>query len=145
LERQADLHVHTHLSDGTFSPQEVVENAKKVGLSCIAITDHDCVDGIEPAEKIAKGLDIEIIPGVEMTAQEKGAEVHILGFFPDIADKKFLGRLKEIRQNRVERVYQMVEKLKKYNVHLNPERIFKLSGPGSVGRLHVAAILEDEG
>jgi predicted metal-dependent phosphoesterase TrpH len=145
VEKLADLHVHTHLSDGTFSPKEVVEYAKKVGLSCIAITDHDCVDGIEPARKIAGKLGLEIIPGVEMTAQEKGAEVHILGFYPDLKDKRFLKRLELICKSRVDRIYKMAEKLKKYNVRIDPEKVFKLSGPGSVGRLHVATILEDEG
>lgn len=145
MEKLADLHVHTHLSDGTFSPEEVVEYAKKIGLSCIAITDHDCVDGIEPARKIARRLELEIIPGVEMTAQEKGAEVHLLGFYPDLKDRGFLKKLELICKSRVERIYKMAEKLKKYNVKIDPEKVFKLSGPGSVGRLHVATILEDEG
>lgn len=145
MEKLADLHVHTHLSDGTFSPREVVEYAKKIGLSCIAITDHDCVDGIEPAQKIARRLGLEIVPGVEMTAQEKGAEVHLLGFYPDIKDRRFLKKLELICKSRVDRIYKMAEKLKKYNVKIDPEKVFKLSGPGSVGRLHVATILEDEG
>ncbi|MFA6356485.1 MAG: PHP domain-containing protein [Candidatus Omnitrophota bacterium] len=145
MEKLADLHVHTRLSDGTFTPAEAVENAGKVGLSCIAITDHDCVDGIEPAKKAAKKAGLEIIPGVEMTAQEKGREIHILGYFPDMDDKRFLKRLKVIRQDRVDRVYAMVKKLEKYDICLDPEMIFELSGPGSVGRMHVAAVLEKEG
>lgn len=145
MEKLADLHVHTHLSDGTFSPREVVEYAKKIGLSCIAITDHDCVDGIEPAQKIARRLGLEIVSGVEITAQEKGAEVHLLGFYPDIKDRRFLKKLELICKSRVDRIYKMAEKLKKYNVKIDPEKVFKLSGPGSVGRLHVATILEDEG
>jgi predicted metal-dependent phosphoesterase TrpH len=98
-----------------------------------------------PAKKAAGKDGLEIIPGVEMTAQEKGIEVHILGFFPDLDDKKFLKRLVTIRQNRVERVYKIVEKLKKYNINLDPARIMELSGEGSVGRLHVAAALEEGG
>lgn len=145
MEKLADLHVHTHLSDGTFSPKEVVEYAGKIGLSCIAITDHDCLDGIEPARKTAGISGLEIIPGVEMTVQEKGAEVHILGFYPGLEDTRFLKKLELIRKSRVGRIYEMVEKLKKYNVKIDPEKVFKLSGPGSVGRLHVATILEDEG
>lgn len=145
MERQADLHVHTNLSDGTFSPEDTVENAKKAGLSCVSITDHDCVDAILPAEKAGNKSGIEIIPGVEMTAQEKGVEVHLLGYFPDTNDRKFLDSLKAIRRSRVDRVYQMVEKLKKYNIRLDPKRVFELSGRGSVGRLHIAAVLEEEG
>ena len=101
MEKQADLHVHTNLSDGTFSPKEVVENAKKVGLSCIAITVHDCIDAVAPAKNAAGKDGLEIIPGVEMTAQEKGIEVHILGFFPDIKDKVFLKRLETIRIRKI--------------------------------------------
>lgn len=145
MERLADLHVHTYLSDGTFSPKEVVERAKDIGLSCIAITDHDCVDGIEPALEVGKKIGIEIIPGVELTAEEKNAEVHILGFFINYNDEPFLKLLKTIRQSRIERTYQMIEKLKKYNVLIDPEEVFETSGPGSVGRLHVAFVLEKHG
>ncbi len=145
MERLVDLHVHTYLSDGTFSPKEVVERAKEKGLSCIAITDHDCVDGIEPALAAGKELDLEIIPGVELTAEEKNVEVHLLGFFINWKDEPFLKKLEIIRQSRVERTYQMIEKLKKYNVTVDPEEVFKMSGPGSVGRLHVAFVMEKHG
>ncbi len=145
MEKLADLHVHTRLSDGTFSPEEVVERAKSVGLSCIAITDHDCVDGIEPASKAGRKLGVEIIPGIEMTAQEKDKEVHLIGFYPDIKDKTFLNKLKVICQARVDRIYKMIKLLKKYNVNIDPRDVFNLSGPGSVGRLHLAAVLENDG
>lgn len=145
MERLADLHVHTYLSDGTFSPKEVVERAKDIGLSCIAITDHDCVDGVELALEVGKKIGIEIIPGVELTVEEKNAEVHILGFFINYKDEPFLKLLKTIRQSRIERTYQMIEKLKKYNVLIDSKEVFKISGPGSVGRLHVAFVLEKHG
>lgn len=145
MERFADLHVHTYLSDGTFSPQEAVERAKGMGLSCIAITDHDCVDGIEPASEAGEKLDLEIIPGVELTAQEEGIEVHLLGFFIDWKDEPFLKKLKIICQSRVKRTYQMIERLKKYNIAIDPEEVFRTSGPGSVGRLHVALVMEKHG
>lgn len=145
MEKLVDLHVHTYLSDGTFSPKEVVQRAKDLGLCCIAITDHDCVDGIEPAMEAGNGLGLEVIPGVELTAEEKNVEVHILGFFINWRDEPFLEKLKVIRQSRVERTYQMIEKLKKYNVTIDPQEVFKASGPGSVGRLHVAFVLEKHG
>lgn len=145
MQKLADLHVHTYLSDGTFSPKEVVEQANDMGLSCIAITDHDCVDGIEPALETGRRLGLEVIPGVELTAEEKFAEVHILGFYINYKDERFLKLLKAIRQSRVERTYQIIEKLKKYNVVIDPEEVFKTSGPGSVGRLHVAFVMEKYG
>ena len=145
MEKFADLHVHTFHSDGTFSPKEVAVNAKKAGLSCIAITDHDCLDGIAPARREAKKIGLEVLAGVEMTAQEDNKEVHILGFFPDLEDKRFLSRLKEIRDNRVQRVRKIIKKLERFNITLDPEDVLRLSGPGSVGRLHIAAVLEREG
>lgn len=145
MERLADLHVHTNHSDSTFSPKTVVEYAKQKGLSCIAITDHDSVDGIEPAMRAARKLDLEIIPGVEMTVQEDGVEIHILGFFVDLKDTRFLKKLKKIRRNRVQRIYKIINKLKRYNVDIDPEEVFKLSGPGSVGRPHIAAVMEKKG
>ncbi|MFH0772311.1 MAG: PHP domain-containing protein [Candidatus Omnitrophota bacterium] len=145
MERSTDLHVHTCFSDGTFSPEEVVDKAIQLNLSCVALTDHDCVDGVRPAIKAARGTGLEIIAGVEMTAQEKGVEVHILGFFVDLEDSAFLERLKLIREYRVNRIYKMVDKLKKYNVDVDPEEVLKVSGPGSVGRVHLAAVLEKRG
>lgn len=145
VEKTVDLHVHTCFSDGAFSPKEVVEYAKKTGLSCIAIADHDCIDGIAPARRAAKKLDLEIVPAVEMTAREKNIEIHILGFYPDIKDKDFLGKLEVIRRSRIDRMDKIIEKLKKYNVIIDPEEVLKISGPGSVGRLHLAAVLEDKG
>lgn len=145
MEKTADLHVHTCLSDGTFSPKEAAEYANKMGLFCIAIADHDCIDGVAPARRAAKKLGLEIVPAVEMTAREKNTEIHILGFYPDIKDKNFLGKLEVIRRSRIDRMDRMIEKLKKYNVIVDPEDVLKLSGPGSVGRLHLAAVLEDKG
>ncbi len=145
MEKLADLHVHTNLSDGTFTPGEVVENARKAGLSCIAITDHDCIDAIAPARKAAGKKGPEVIAGIEMTAQESGREVHILGYFPDLENARFRKRLEAIRKRRIDRIYGIVEKLRKYNVILEPDDIFKVSGPGSVGRMHIASVMEDKG
>ena len=142
---KADLHLHTTFSDGTFSPAEVVKRASEVGLSCIAICDHDCVDGIKPAISAASQYGIEVIPGIELTAERHGREVHILGYFIDIEDRIFLKKLMEIRQIRVERIYKMVDKLKGAGLRLDPEKVFKLSGDGSVGRLHLAHALHKEG
>lgn len=143
--RYADLHVHTFYSDSTFSPEEVVSCAREKDLAGIAICDHDSTEGIEPCRRAAEGLGLEIIAGVEMTAEKPATELHILGYFIDCAPAWFQARLKAIRDSRVERVYRMTEKLAAYNIKVDPKKVFALAGKGSVGRLHMAKALVDAG
>lgn len=145
MKKYADLHIHTHNSDSTLSPQDVVKLAHEKGLAAISITDHDCVDGIEPAIERSKKYDIEVIPGVELTAEEDDLEVHMLGYFIDWKAGWFVKKLAEIRKTRVSRIYDMVERLKKFKIHIDPKMVFEISGPGSVGRLHLANVLYNEG
>ena len=98
--KYADLHLHTIFSDGIFSPEQVVMEAKTSGLSAIAITDHDILDGIEPALLIGEQYDIEVIPGVELSAEFGGEEVHILGFCINWRDQQFQEKLQVFRNSR---------------------------------------------
>lgn len=141
MQKVADLHLHTHLSDGTFSPEKVVEYAKEKGLNAIAITDHDCCDGITPAIIAAKDLDLEVIAGVELTAEMGDSEIHILGYFIDWQNEAFLEKLKEISRVRQDRAKEILKRLKRYGVDIPEEELFKLSGPGCIGRLHIARLL----
>ncbi|VAX34879.1 COG0613, Predicted metal-dependent phosphoesterases (PHP family), partial [hydrothermal vent metagenome] len=72
----ADLHIHTHYSDSTSSPEEVIEQAHACGLDCISITDHDTIDGIRLTMEAAKKHDIEIIAGIELSTELQGKEIH---------------------------------------------------------------------
>ncbi len=140
--KTADLHVHTHLSDGTFSPQEVVSYAKKIGLSAVAITDHDGVGGIEPAMEFSKNNQVEVIPGVELTAEDEKSEIHMLGFFIDWKQEWFLEKLGKLRQVRLSRMKEMIEKLNEAGFNLSLEELLKESGPtNAAGRLHLAQLL----
>ncbi len=145
MKRFVDLHVHTQYSDSTLAPEEAVDLAHQKGLSAIAITDHDCIDGIAPSVERAKKYDMEVIPGVELTAEEGNLELHILGYFIDWKTGWFDGKLKEIRVARVNRIYEMAAKLKNAGIDIDPEKVFALSGPGAVGRLHLATVLYNEG
>lgn len=145
MEKFADLHVHTIYSDGTFTPDEVVDTAHKNGLSAIAITDHDSVDGIEPSMTAAKKYGMEIIPGVELTAEEENIEIHILGYFIDWKAGWFEKKLEKMRRARLERIYAMVDKLKSAGVDIDADKVLKISGPGAIGRLHLATALYNEG
>ena len=140
----ADLHVHSNFSDGTFSPHEIVREAIKAGLSCISITDHDTIEAIDIAVQAA-GDDLEILPGIELTAESAGQEIHILGYLIEYKNKDFLEMLKKMQEIRVKRIYEICQKLKKQGVKIEPEEIFSLAGKGSVGRLHVARALHERG
>ena len=141
----ADLHIHTIYSDGTFSPAEVINFAKRVNLGCISITDHDAVGGIK--ESILEGgkQDIEVIPGVELTADYSGIEVHILGYFIDYKKDWFLEKLKQLRDVRRIRFSQMVEKLRKFDININSDNLINKNSAASIGRLHLAQELYQKG
>ncbi len=142
--KYADLHVHTCISDGSFTPAEVVNQAISANLSAIAITDHDSVDAVDEAVREA-GDKIEIIPGVELTAEMDGNEIHILGYFIDWRDAKFRQELESLQKVRLERARKIVEKLKQLGMEINYEELLKFSGRGSVGRLHIARMMKSSG
>jgi len=137
----ADLHIHSNLSDGTHSPEEVVELAVAGGLKTIALTDHDIVDGIEPAQKKGKELNLEVIPGIEFTTEMPNCEVHILGYYIDYHHPKLLAVLEKIQDDRVKRIYKIVEKLKELKVNIVPDEVLAISGKKAPGRPHVARAL----
>ena len=85
----ADLHLHTHFSDGTFSPEEVAERAKEVGLSAIALTDHDSVHGCLRMKAACAEKRIEFITGCEFTVEQGGHELHLLGYCFNLEDVNF--------------------------------------------------------
>jgi len=144
-EKRADLHVHTNLSDGTFSPEEVVEYAIKIGLSAIAITDHDSIEAIALAIKAAEGKNLEIIPGLEFTTELENCEAHILGFFIDYNKKWFTDELLHLRQMRHIRMQKMLECLSKKGIDITMDEVKSVSGEGSLGRLHLAKLLFKKG
>jgi len=147
MNKVADLHVHTNVSDGTFSPRKVVEYAKMQGLDAIAITDHDTCAAIKPAIEAAKGLDMEVIPGVELTAELDDDEIHILGYFIDWQDSVFTKKLEELCRVREERAREILRRLGEQGIDLEYSDIVEMAGssPCSVGRLHIANLLYKKG
>ncbi len=142
----ADLHIHTHFSDGTSSPQEVVNEAVAAGLSCISITDHDTIDGVAPTCAIAQSLNLEIIAGIELSSEISGKDIHILGYLMDSHDSVFQEQLKKMQNIRKERIKLMIEKLKAHGIgNIVASEVFALTQSHSVGRPHLAAILKQKG
>lgn len=144
-DRTADLHLHTRFSDGTDAPERVVELAARAGLSTIAITDHDNTDAIPVAAPIASRHGIELIPGIEMSASADGVEVHLLGFLLELDNSVLVRHLSEQQARRVERVHEMVRRLQRIGVRIDAEEVIQLAGEGTVGRPHVARILQQHG
>lgn len=143
--KYADLHLHTIFSDGTYTPKQLIQEACRVGLSAIAIADHDNVDAIEPALKEYRGKKIEVIPAIELSAEHEDSEIHILGYLIDYKNKHLKERLAFLRRNRIERVYKMVDKLVSMGINLKPEAVFALAENATVGRLHIARAMVNEG
>src|SRR3989338_7212470 len=141
----ADLHLHTVFSDGTYTPSQLVSESLKAGVCAVGVVDHDTVSAIVPCIEAAADVGLEVIPGIELSAEFEGAEVHILGYFIDYRNVVLLKQLESLRKSRVERIYKIVEKLKTAGVSLNPDSVFSISASGTVGRLHVARALVKEG
>ncbi len=133
----ADLHVHTTHSDGVCSPCEVVNAARCVGLAALAITDHDTVSALAIARPEAIRLGIELIGGVEWTAELDGREVHILGHFVRDDDPALLAASDRLRLARIERLSAMVERLDAADLSVDIEGLRRLPR-GQLGRRHLA-------
>lgn len=141
----ADLHVHTNLSDGTMSPEEVVDEAIRLGVTTISITDHDTVDGVIAAARYGQNKNIHVIAGIELSAYLAPSEIHILGYFIDVNNVSLQRILKQANEDRRKRVYAIVDKLHGLNVNIDPEEIFTLAGKASPGRMHVAETIWKHG
>ncbi|MFC1643591.1 PHP domain-containing protein [Chlamydiota bacterium] len=141
-----DLHLHTICSDGTFTASEIINIAFEKGISAVAITDHDSVDGIDEAMICGKKEGVEVIPGVELSAyDDDDIEVHILGYFIDYKDKWFVERLEEIRDVRKKRYEKILSKLKEIEIDLTGEDFPGEDECVSYGRPHVARLLLKKG
>jgi len=143
--KYADLHLHTSFSDGTFSPERVVMEANHSGLSTIAITDHDILDGIEPALSAGEQYGVEVIPGVELSSRSDGPEIHILGYYMDWQDTSFCQQLQEFRGARRIRAMEIVDKLNQLGMDVEYDDVLKRADLIAVGRPHVANVLVEKG
>lgn len=150
MEGYADLHTHTRASDGTGTPSDNVRLAAAAGLSAVSITDHDTVAGLEEALEAGRAAGITVVPGVEISSSENGKDIHVLGYYMDVADPLFLSRLEELRNVREGRNERMLERLRELGYAITLEEVLERRGPvehkdTSVGRPHIAQVLVDKG
>lgn len=141
-----DLHVHTSASDGTLSPEEVVRKAKAMGLGCLAITDHDTLDGIQEAIEAGDSLGMMVISGLEMSVDlEQGRSFHLLVYGLDGGKSGFGDFLREIRLRRAERNSALLEKLRSLGFPIDPEEVIEEGDRAKMGRPHIARAMVKKG
>ena len=138
-----DLHTHSEFSDGTSSPKEVVHAALKAGANVFALTDHDTTDGVRQAEAVCKEHRILFTPGVEISTREHD-HLHFTGYNLDLDNPTFQAFLAQNRQNRRERIRQIIRQLIEAGVNITEEDVFKRA-PNTVSRAHVADALKANG
>ncbi|MDP3983459.1 MAG: PHP domain-containing protein [Acidimicrobiia bacterium] len=141
-----DLHTHSTASDGSDPPAQVIAHAVAVGLSAVALTDHDTLDGIPEASAAAGRLGIELVPGVELSLQWEGAGgMHLLVLFLPPGSGPLRDRLGKLQAGRDHRNQAMVERLNHLGMAIEYAEVLTESGGGSVGRPHIAAVLARHG
>ncbi len=146
MSAEVDLHLHTLASDGRLTPTQLVQLAAGQGLKTVSISDHDTTDGLEEAFEAAKKFPgLRIIPGIELSADVPGDEVHVLGYFINPADDELQSELARFREGRVGRAKAMVEKLGELGIRVEWERVQHFAGDGAVGRPHIALALVEAG
>lgn len=139
--KRIDLHTHSTASDGSCTPTEVMEAAVNAGLAAVALTDHDTMQGVPEAMEAAEKLDIECIPGIELSAVYGDREVHIVGLFLDPRDSVLAKRLDSFRQIRKQRNLRMIEKMQAAGVDITMEKVRDLEGDAVITRANLARYL----
>ncbi|MEG0013514.1 MAG: PHP domain-containing protein [Cellulosilyticaceae bacterium] len=141
-----DLHIHSTQSDGTYSPEAIATYAKVKGLSAIALTDHDSIQGVLSCQKVGENLGLKVIPGIELSASYGQLEVHILGYNIDISNTLFLHSLEQLAQNRQSRNELILQKLNGLGLLLTMEDLNPDNTPYIVlTRAHFASTLLKKG
>jgi len=141
----ADLHLHTRFSDGTYSPEELAAQAVRHGFHAVALTDHDTVEGCAATGAACAAQQVEFISGTELTAEQEGQEIHILGYCVDIHHPRLLAEISKFQKVRQDRIREMVTRLNQIHVPLEVSAVFALANCRSPGRPHVARALVQAG
>jgi predicted metal-dependent phosphoesterase TrpH len=144
-DRTIDLHAHTTASDGDLSPSQLVALAVERGLTAVAVTDHDTVAGLDEALKAGARFGIEVVPGIELSAEFPRGQCHLLGLFLAPGAPDLCRRLQEVIDNRNRRNARIVGKLNDLGVNITLDDIVRVSGGEIVARPHFARALIDRG
>ena len=145
MARYIDLHMHTNLSDGVLSPEELLELVRDKNLKAFSVTDHDNLEGFLAVKKLLKKDDPELIPGVELSVSDKGGDLHILAYCFNPDDVFFNRTINDFKTNRNQRGRLIVQKLNELGINVTYEDVSKCAGDAAVGRPHVAMAMLERG
>jgi len=140
-----DMHMHSTSSDGTYAPARLARKAREAGLTHMALTDHDTVDGLAEARAEAKSLGVAFLGGLEISAEYQPGTMHILGYGFREDDPALLERLAEVQRARAERNPRIIRKLNDLGLDITLEEVAAASGGGLLGRPHFAQVLMEKG
>jgi predicted metal-dependent phosphoesterase TrpH len=139
-----DLHAHTSASDGSMSPAELVRHAKEIGLTAVAITDHDTINGVEEALEEGKRIGIEVVAGLEIGV-DFVPEMHLLAYFFNDNYNSINPTLQKLRQKRNERNPKIISKLNEMGFKLTLDEVKVYANGKILGRPHIAKAMVDKG
>ena len=140
-----DLHTHTDRSDWTFAPAELVRLAAERDLDVIAVTDHDTTEGLEEALAAGTEAGVEVVPGVELSAEYQGTSIHVLCYWMDVANAALQEELRRLRDERFRRGERMVENLRELGLPIEFERVREIAKGGNIVRPHIAQAMVEAG
>ncbi|MGH9172000.1 MAG: PHP domain-containing protein [Acidimicrobiales bacterium] len=140
-----DLHTHSTCSDGSERPERVVELAAEVGLTAIALTDHDGLAGLEAAAKKAAELGIGFVPGCEVSCKFSPGTLHMLCYFVEPGEGPLQEQLERLREDRDTRNERLVARLNELGIPITHEMLRAQAGDAALGRPHFAKVLEQMG
>jgi predicted metal-dependent phosphoesterase TrpH len=141
----ADLHMHSLCSDGLRTPAQAVEEACRAGLQAMSLTDHDTVQGLPEALETGQKLDMEVIPGAELSAHVGEREVHLLAYCINWNNSQLNSLLDQVYRVRRERGIAIVERLNNLGLLVSLEEVLSQAGGSPLGRPHIAAVMVERG
>lgn len=141
-----DLHVHSACSDGTFTPEELVEHAVRKKLAAIALTDHDTTEGIPEAAAAAEKSGMELVPGIEFSTDYHGRDIHILGLDIRPEQDDFARHLKAFRESREARNEEMAQRLRRLaDIPISLDKLRAAYGDAVLTRAHFGRWMFENG
>ncbi len=140
MEKLIDLHIHSTASDGSLSPGDLMAYARRKGAAAVSLTDHDTIDGLETALVAGKEIGLEVIPGLEISAQYPGGTMHLLGYYIDPSDLNLNRELLRLQEARRERNPKIISKLQSLGIPISFDQVQALA-TGQMGRPHIARVL----
>ena len=146
-----DLHVHSTFSDGTFTPAELVDHAMEKGLAAFALTDHDSVEGLDEAIGYADKLQTEqpsvpeVVPGIELSSEYHGQDIHVVGLYIDYHDQTFLSKIRDFVESRTNRNQKMCALLTQAGIPITYEELMAAYPDSVITRAHYAGYMLQKG